>query len=159
MQQEVKFANVYDLNVIAEYRRQQNVIVPTEWFKIFTNKRGGADHALIMILAEILHWYIPDISIKPKTGEFVYTKKFTGDAWPTSYAYFTKILLLRYEYTRCKLVKLEQQNIITRKIKTVVTDHRIYNNKLFIHLNKNFTARYLPSCIKQQEEMLKNYAA
>lgn len=112
-------------------------VIPKEWYKKFTNNRGKPDLPLCSVLSEIVYWYRPKEIKDPDTGKISYTSKFPEDVWQTSYAHFEKEFGFDREKTRRVLVKLETMGIIKREFRNVTLRGQEYNNRLFIHLNKD----------------------
>jgi DnaA N-terminal domain len=124
-----------------QYQPKGNII-PDEWYKKFTNVRGAPDLPLISVLAEIVYWYRPKKLRDPVTDETSYVNKFSDDAWQTSYQHFEKKFGFNHEKLRRVFVRLESMGIATREFRTVCIKGQSYNNRLFVHLNKEFLKLY-----------------
>lgn len=125
-------------------------LIPHEWYKRFTNKRGAADTGLTDILAEILYWYRPTKVKDSSTDQITYVNKFKGDAWQSSYEHFEKKFNLNRHKIRRIFVKLEGLKIISREFRTVTVRGQKYNNRLFIHL-------HIENLITKKEEQVESF--
>ena len=113
-------------------------IIPHEWYWKFVDKRGSPDLPVISILSEIVYWYRPTLTKDSESGKTVYSAKFKGDAWQTSYGHFEQKLKFNHDRIRRSFIKLENLGIIKREFRTVSVMGQNYSNRLFVHISKEF---------------------
>jgi len=109
------------------YQNLEGNFNPKELYKHIKNSRGKPDRVAIDIMSDVIYWYRPKKNAR--------SKKFSGDAWQTSYEYFIDKFYENRERIRRALVKLEEMNLIQREFRTIYSHGRKCNNVLFIHLN------------------------
>ena len=111
-------------------------LINHDWYEFITTKSRRPDLTTISTFSEVVYWY------RPKAGDVnnpdsTLVSKFTGDAWQTSYAHFSKKFGFSHETIRRSLVKLEKLGAIRREFRSVKIKGQVFNNILFIHLGEN----------------------
>src|SRR3990167_4111787 len=126
----------YNLNNTLESVRQLNLtgnIIPHTWYSKITFKNGAPDLLGIVILADIVYWYRP-IEIKDeKTGRLIgYKKKFRADMLQRSLSAFSQQFGYNKRQIADALKRLEDAELIIKRLKTIDTAMGVMNNVLFV---------------------------
>jgi hypothetical protein len=118
-------------------------VIDNSWYNLIQTRSGQPYSYAIYALSEIVYWSRPRASNSNNLNS-VPSSKFSGNAWQTSYAHFTKKFRVSHETIRKALVKLEELGAIKREFRNVKIKGQIFNNILFIYLGKNI-GRFLSS--------------
>ena len=119
-------------------------IIPHIWYYRFTYK-GHPDLVAITILADILAWWRN--SGKINSSDFFSVPYFNGISLALSYDYFCDRFRIHKETARRALVRLEQAEVLTRKVSNVELGDGSRVNRLFIILDQKFLA----NCFRSPE--------
>ena len=106
-------------------------IVPHEWYQRVTLASGKPDLPAITILAEIIYRYRP-YRILDKKGQPHLRKRFDGDMFQCSAAYYEKKFGLTKTQARRAITRLEEAGLIKRELRDVVVGGIMRNYVMFI---------------------------
>ncbi len=106
-------------------------LIPHSWLHSITLDSGRPDMNAIFVLAEIVYWYRPSVSVNEQ-GRTVWKKKFWKDYLQKSIRELAVKLNLSYEQVKLALVRLEQRGLIVKHIRTEIINGRKYGNVLYI---------------------------
>ena len=105
---------------IAQIHFEGNVI-PHEWFRHIKLPSGKPDTIGIILLAEIVYWYRPIVTIDEETGQqVIQRKKFKGDMFQSSLSYYEGKFGLTKDQVRQAFKRLEVGGFIRREYRDVV---------------------------------------
>lgn len=106
-------------------------LIPHSWLHSITLDSGRPDINAIFVLAEIVYWYRPTVSINEQ-GRTVWKKKFWKDYLQKSIRELAVKLNLSYDQVKLALVRLEKRGLIVKHIRTEIINGRKYGNVLYI---------------------------
>lgn len=106
-------------------------LIPHSWLHSITLDSGRPDMNAIFVLAEIVYWYRPTVSINEQ-GRTVWKKKFWKDYLQKSIRELAAKLNLSYDQVKLALVRLEKRGLIVKHLKTEIINGRKYGNVLYI---------------------------
>ena len=106
-------------------------LIPHSWLHSITLDSGRPDMNAIFVLAEIVYWYRPTVSINEQ-GRTVWKKKFWKDYLQKSIRELAVKLNLSYDQVKLALVRLEKRGLIVKHIRTEIINGRKYGNVLYI---------------------------
>ena len=106
-------------------------LIPHSWLHSITLDSGRPDMNAIFVLAEIVYWYRPSVSVNEQ-GRTVWKKKFWKDYLQKSIRELAVKLNLSYDQVKLALVRLEQRGLIVKHIRTEIINGRKYGNVLYI---------------------------
>lgn len=106
-------------------------LIPHSWLHSITLDSGRPDMNAIFVLAEIVYWYRPSVSVN-EDGKAVWKKKFWKDYLQKSIRELATKLNLSYDQVKLALVRLEKRGLIVKHLKTEIINGRKYGNVLYI---------------------------
>lgn len=106
-------------------------LIPHSWLHSITLDSGRPDMNAIFVLAEIVYWYRPSVSVNEQ-GRTVWKKKFWKDYLQKSIRELAVKLNLSYDQVKLALVRLEKRGLIVKHIRTEIINGRKYGNVLYI---------------------------
>ncbi len=117
---------------------QGNVIAP-EWFNTIvrqTEKQGKKpDVMAIMLLADIVYWYRPQIERDEATGKITgYYRKFNADFLQKSYSSYAELFGVSEFVVKQSILTLESLGVIKRQLRNIKVNGMAVNNVLFLQL-------------------------
>ena len=111
--------------------RFEGNIIPHLWYQHITLESGKPDLPAITILAEIIYWYRP-YQTRDKRGKPILHKRFEGDMFQCTAAYFEAKFGLTKNQVRKALKRLEDVGYIRREYRSIVQQGILRNNIMFI---------------------------
>ncbi len=108
-------------------------LIPHSWLHSITLDSGRPDMNAIFVLAEIVYWYRPSVSVN-EDGKAVWKKKFWKEYLQKSIRELAAKLNLSYDQVKLALVRLEKRGLIVKHLKTEIINGRKYGNVLYIEL-------------------------
>ncbi|NRB11234.1 MAG: hypothetical protein HRU35_06470, partial [Rickettsiaceae bacterium] len=114
------------------------LFIPNAFRLKFVFADGREDISTAKLAAYLLNWHKPKIEINPDTGEKIFSNKFFGERFQTSYGFLTKELGLSKATIRRSFVKLEKYGYAKRVFENVCLCGQIYNSRLFVELTDQF---------------------
>jgi len=123
-----------------EHLKLNGNIIDHTWFKTIVNEKGKPNLVAIVLLADVIYWYRPEIIRSESTGHVIeIRKRFKADKLQRSYQSFTELYGLTKRQISDAFHFLEDLKMITLEFRTVeypIGDtFRIANNVLFIEPN------------------------
>lgn len=106
-------------------------IIPHPWYRHITFPSGKPDLPAIIILAEIVYWYRPYQTLN-QCGKPLLRKRFDGDMFQCSAAYYEKKFGLTKDQTRKALKRLEDGGYIRREYRDIVRQGIRMNCVMFV---------------------------
>lgn len=106
-------------------------IIPHEWYRRITLPSGKPDLPAITILAEIVFWYRP-IQTLDRSGKPIKLRRFYGDKFQSSAAYYEEKFGLTKDQTRKALKRLADGGYIRREYREVIRQGIRMNNVMFM---------------------------
>ena len=106
-------------------------IIPHPWYRHITFPSGKPDLPAIIILAEIVYWYRPYQTLDQR-GKPLLHKRFEGDLFQCTAAYFGTKFGLTKDQVRKALKRLEDAGYIRREYRDVIQQGILRNNIMFI---------------------------
>lgn len=106
-------------------------LIPHSWLHSITLDSGRPDMNAIFVLAEIVYWYRPSVSVN-EDGKAVWKKKFWKEYLQKSIKELAVKLNLSYDQVKLALVRLEKRGLIVKHLKTEIMNGRKYGNVLYI---------------------------
>lgn len=106
-------------------------IIPHRWYQHITLESGKPDLPAITILAEIVYWYRP-YQLLDQRGRPLLYKRFDGDMFQCSAAYFEAKFGLTKTQARRAITRLEEAGLIRREFRDVIMQGILRNNVMFI---------------------------
>ncbi len=106
-------------------------IIPHQWYQHVRLESGKPDLPAIIILSEIVYWYRP-YQLLDKRGKPLLRKRFDGDMFQCTAAYFSSKFGLTKDQTRKALKRLEEGGYIRREYRDIVQQGILRNNIMFI---------------------------
>ena len=106
-------------------------IIPHQWYQHITCESGKPDLPAITILAEIIYWYRPYQTLT-KSGRSILHKRFEGDRFQCTAAYFVDKFGLTKDQTRKALKRLEDAGYIRREYRDIVYQGILHNCISFV---------------------------
>lgn len=106
-------------------------LIPHSWLYSITLDSGRPDMNAIFVLAEIVYWYRPSVSVN-EDGKAVWKKKFWKEYLQKSIRELATKLNLSYDQVKLALVRLEKRGLIVKHLKTEIINGRKYGNVLYI---------------------------
>ncbi|MBL8252373.1 MAG: hypothetical protein JNJ76_02070 [Candidatus Competibacter sp.] len=106
-------------------------IIPHQWYQQITCDSGKPDLPAITILAEIIYWYRPYQTLT-KGGRSILHKRFEGDRFQCTAAYFVNKFGLTKDQTRKALKRLEDAGYIHREYRDIVHQGILHNCITFV---------------------------
>jgi len=99
-------------------------------------KNGKPDRLAIDIYIEARSWFKPKKE-KDDSGNVILIPKLKGEGWRTSYSYLSKKFNCTKDWTRKKLILLEELGLLTREFRDECINGELHNNRLYILVWKN----------------------
>ncbi len=112
--------------------------IPKAFYLKFLFPNGRQDSSTAKLAAYLLYWHKPKTKIDANTGEKIFTNKFFGNKFQTSYGFLTKELGLSKATIRRSFVNLEKHGYAKRVFEKVSLCGQSYNNRLFVELDDKF---------------------
>ena len=113
-------------------------VIPEPWYRHIVRGNGKPNLNAIMILAEIVYWYRPEMVRDESSGQLIgFKKRFKSDALQRSYKQLAdKFGISEREVTNA-VVFLERMGLIKREFRTITIGNcgRRINNVLYIHID------------------------
>lgn len=106
-------------------------LIPHSWLHSITLDSGRPDMNAIFVLAEIVYWYRPTVSVNEQ-GKTVWKKKFWKDYLQKSIRELAVKLNLSYDQVKLALVRLEKRGLIVKHLKTEIINGSKYGNVMYI---------------------------
>ena len=106
-------------------------VIPHPWYQHIALPSGKPDLPAIIILAEIVYWYRPYQTLDHH-GKPLLRKRFDGDLFQCTAAYFEAKFGLTKDQTRKALKRLEDAGYIRREYRDIIQRGTLHNNIMFI---------------------------
>ena len=106
-------------------------IIPHQWYQHVRLESGKPDLPAIIILSEIVYWYRP-YQLLDKRGKPLLRKRFDGDMFQCTAAYFSSKFGLTKDQTRKALKRLEEGGYIRREYRDIVQQGILRNCIMFV---------------------------
>lgn len=111
-------------------------IIPNEWFVHLRNDKGKIQTNAVLILADIVHWFLPTSIFDIAVGRLIgHTKKFKDDLPNLDYDYFKNKFGFTEKQTRPALLFLEEKGLIFREFRKNRISKDVFNNVMHIGIH------------------------
>jgi hypothetical protein len=121
------------INEIGQISCNRESVQTNGWYAHLKNEKGKIQINAVVILDDIVKWYLPSQRYDIKTGkQIVHGKKFEGDLLQISYKYLNE----KFGFSECQsrnaLRFLEKKGLIFREYRNIVIDRCALNNVMHI---------------------------
>jgi len=111
-------------------------VVPNTWYSTLTKDNESAYLKAIILLSDIVYWYIPREVRDEQTGQTIgHEKKFQRDKLQRSKAQFAERYGMSKKSVQRALRYLEERGLIEREYRTLEVNGKTLSNVMFIDLN------------------------